>query len=104
MHIAPKDFEPPKMTIARVRELAQEMAASKQAVVCSFTREQLMEVLDEIDRRTTPVTAPLSAIESFAAHRKACDVCRRGPDRCDPGKALYAAACISLVDQAKLLL
>jgi hypothetical protein len=99
------------MSISRVRELANEMAGAMTPVVCSFTRDQLIDLLAEIDMRTAPAArqaAPVtirevSAVNQYAEHRTACNRCRTG-DRCDAGKQLYAAACASLMDQTRLLL
>jgi hypothetical protein len=109
MHITP---DPPSMTIARVRELASEMAAAPTPVVCSFTRDQLVDLLAEIDFRrpsaAAPPTAPVmlrevSPVTQYAEHRNSCNRCRSG-DRCDAGRQLYAAACVALMDQARLVL
>jgi hypothetical protein len=99
------------MTISRVRELANEMAGAVTPVVCSFTRDQLIDLLAEIDMRTAPSArqaAPvtireMSPVNQYAEHRNACNRCRTG-DRCDVGKQLYAAACASLMDQTRLVL
>jgi hypothetical protein len=99
------------MSILRVRELANEMAGAMTPVVCSFTRDQLIDLLAEIDMRTAPASrqaAPVtirevSPVNQYAEHRTACNRCRTG-DRCDAGKPLYAAACASLMDQTRLLL
>jgi hypothetical protein len=109
MHITP---DPPSMTIARVRELASEMAAATTPVVCSFTRDQLVDLLAEIEMRRGAAPAPAAApvtirevspVTQYAEHRNGCNRCRTG-DRCDAGKALYTAACVSLVDQVRLVL
>ena len=109
MHITP---DPPSMTIARVRELANEMAAAPTPGVCSFTRDQLVDLLAEIEMRrpsavpvqAAPVTIrEVSPVTQYAEHRNTCNRCRAG-DRCDAGKQIYAAACVALVDQARLLL
>lgn len=110
MHITP---DPPSMTIARVRQLADEMAGAATPVVCSFTRDQLIDLLAEIDFRTSPASAArqaapvaireVSAVTQYAEHRSGCSYCRTG-DRCDTGKQLYAAACVALMDQARLVL
>ncbi len=111
MHITP---DPPSMTIARVRELANQMAAAPTPVVCSFTRDQLIDLLAEIELRTAPagatrqVAAPVtirevSPVTAYAEHRGACNRCKSG-DRCDAGKQFYAAACMALMDQARLVL
>lgn len=101
------------MTISRVRQLANEMAAASTPVVCSFTRDQLIDLLAEIDLRTSPsarqpAPAPVtvrevSPVNQYAEHRNACNRCRSG-DRCDAGMQLYAAACMALMDQARLVL
>jgi hypothetical protein len=109
MHITP---DPPSITIARVRQLANEMAGATTPVVCSFTWDQLIDLLAEIDMRTpaaasrqpAPVTIrEVSPVTEYADHRNACNRCRSG-DRCDTGKQLYAAACVALMDQARLVL
>lgn len=111
MHITP---DPPSMTIARVRELANEMAAATTPVVCSFTREQLVDLLSEIDMRTAPqpVRQPppppapireISPVNQYAEHRKMCNRCYSG-EQCDAGRHLYSAACASIMDQTRLVL
>jgi hypothetical protein len=111
MHITP---DPPSMSIARVRELASEMAAATTPVVCSFTRDQLIDLLAEIDLRrpgAAPAPAPpppvtireVSPVTQYAEHRNTCNRCRSG-DRCDAGTQLYTAACVSLMDQVRLVL
>jgi hypothetical protein len=105
------------MTIARVRELAEEMAKAPTSVVCSFTREQMVDLLAEIDRRTRPVAAAppppapapapteIAAIADYVGHRRGCEGCTRGgASRCPTGQHLYAMACASLMDQARNLL
>ncbi len=108
MHITPA---PPSMTIARVRELTNEMAKAPSPVVCSFTRDQLIDLLVDIDMRTPSAPAPpppvveVSPVNAYADHRKACERCRRGgSDRCENGQRLYALACASLMDQTRLVL
>ena len=109
MHITPPA---PTMTIARVRELTDEMAKANTAVVCSFTRDQLVDLLAEIDLRTRPAAplAPspsndLAAVAEFSTHRRGCERCARGgAARCETGQHLYGQASASLLDQARILL
>jgi hypothetical protein len=102
------------MTITRVRELVNEMKAAPTPVVCSFNVEQMIDLLAEIDRRIQPVAAQppppppapieVSPVSAFEEHRKGCNLCRLGPGRCEGGQRLYAAACASVMDQARVLL
>jgi len=109
MHITP---DPPSMTIARVRELAREMSSAPTPVVCSFTYEQLTDLLAEIDRRTQVAAAPVAApqqptspLTAYAEHRKTCERCKRDADgRCSAGQSLYAAAAAELMDDMRILL
>jgi len=113
MHLTP-GF--PTMTIAKVEELAKEMAKSPTPVVLSFTQEQVMDLLAEINIRTRPgssaqpavaVAAPVerSPVKDYAAHRKSCDQCSKGSEgRCVTGQALYAAACTMVMDEVRVLL
>ena len=113
MHITPEPFS---MTIARVRELVQEMSTAATPVVCSFTREQLVDLLADVDMRTRSTTAikappPLppppprvTPLEAYVDHRRSCPICSRGEGRCDAGQSLYATACVGLVNDAKMLL
>jgi len=112
MHLTP-GF--PTMTIAKVEELAKEMAKSPTPVVLSFTQEQIMDLLAEINLRTRPgsATAPVavaapverSPVKDYAAHRKTCDQCSKGPEgRCATGQALYTAACATVMDEVRVLL
>ena len=111
MHITPG---PPSMTIAKVRELAGEMAHAPSPVVLSFTQEQITDLLAEIELRTRPAPAQapapptpgleISPVKEFAAHRKVCEPCLRGPEsRCATGQALYSAACAAVMDEVRLL-
>lgn len=117
MHITPT----PTMTIARVRELTREMSQSPSPVVCSFTTEQMIDLVTEIDQRLArtaapapaPVIAPApppppatesAAIKEWAYHKRTCDTCGRGVARCEVGQGLYAAACASLMDQTRIVL
>ena len=111
MHITPG---PPSMTIAKVRELAKEMAQSPTPVVLSFTQEQITDLLAEIDLRTRPAAAAqapvvvqpveISPVKELTSHRKICDQCGRGPEsRCATGQALYSAACAAVMDEVRLL-
>jgi hypothetical protein len=113
MHLTP-GF--PTMTIAKVEELAKEMAKSPTPVVLSFTQEQIMDLLAEINLRTRPgsaaqpvaaVAAPVerSPVKDYAAHRKTCDQCTKGAEgRCATGQALYTAACATVMDEVRVLL
>jgi hypothetical protein len=102
------------MTIAKVEELAKEMAKAPTPVVLSFTQEQIMDLLAEINIRTRPGTAqPVavaatierSPVKDYAAHRKGCDQCTKGSDgRCATGQALYTAACTTVMDEVRVLL
>lgn len=102
----------PSMTIARVHELMREMAAAPTPVVCSFTHEQLTDLMTEVDRRIqtapvplTPAPVEINPVKDFATHRRACDRCRRGgAERCETGDRLYGYACAWLMDQTRLLL
>ncbi len=101
------------MTIAKVRELAREMTQSPTPVVLSFTQEQIVDLLAEIDLRTRPAStgaaapaAPveISPVKEYAAHRKVCDQCTRGTEgRCVTGHALYSAACAAVMDEVRIL-
>jgi len=103
------------MTIAKVRELAKEMAQAPTPVVLSFTQEQITDLLAEIDLRTRPAGAAaqapvvvqpveISPVREFIAHRKICEQCGKGPDsRCATGQALYSAACAAVMDEVRLL-
>jgi hypothetical protein len=104
------------MTISKVEELAKEMAKSPTPVVLSFTQEQIMDLLAEINIRTRPgstsaqpvvVAAPVerSPVKDYAAHRKGCDQCSKGAEgRCATGQALYTAACATVMDEVRVLL
>jgi hypothetical protein len=105
----------PTMTIAKVEELAKEMAKAPTPVVLSFTQEQIMDLLAEINIRTRPGSAqPVavaatvverSPVKDYAAHRKSCDQCSKGSDgRCATGQALYTAACTTVMDEVRILL
>ena len=99
------------MSIARVREIVQELGdATSSGLVAYFNREQLVDLLADIDRRTplTPTAAgpqvtDLPAITAYSKHVASCDRCHKG-NRCDAGRELYGAACAALMDQARLLL
>jgi hypothetical protein len=100
------------MTITRVREIAQELGdATASGLVAYFNREQLVDLLADIDRRapSAPAAAPpltdLPAITTYSRHVASCERCHRGGgNRCDAGQQLYGAACAALMDQARLLL
>ena len=99
------------MTIARVRELAKEMSDAPTPVVCSFTYQQLTDLLAEIDRRTQVAAAPVTAqqratspLTAYAEHRKTCERCKGRDGRCSAGQSLYAAACAELMDDVRILL
>ena len=109
MHLTPG---PPSMTIAKVEELAREMAKAPSAVVLSFTQEQIMDLLAEINIRTRPASAQAvaavaverSPVKDYALHRKGCDQCLKGSEgRCATGQALYSAACATVMDEVRLL-
>jgi hypothetical protein len=101
------------MTIARVREIVHELSDSTASgLVAYFNREQLVDLLADIERRM-PVAPPaptqstdLPAITAYSKHVASCDRCHKGGggNRCDAGGQLYGAACAALVDQARLLL
>jgi len=100
------------MTIAKVRELAKEMSQAPTPVVLSFTQEQIIDLLAEIDLRTrapqaaAAPTAPveISPVREFVAHRKVCDQCTRGAEgRCVTGQALYSAASAAVMDEVRAL-
>ena len=112
MHITP---DPPSMTVARVREIVEELGATKdQDLVAYFNRGQLVDLLADIDLRapsgpSAPVKeiTDLPAITAYRRHISSCDRCHNGSsrgDRCDAGHQLYGAACAALVDQTRLLL
>jgi hypothetical protein len=110
MHITPG---PPSMTIAKVEELAKEMAKAPTPVVLSFTQEQVFDLLAEINIRTRPASAQAAAVtvverspvKDYAAHRKGCEQCSKGSEgRCATGQALYSAACAAVMDEVRLLM
>ena len=100
------------MTITRVREIVQELGeATDSELVAYFNREQLVDLIADIDRRTPAAPAAalpltdLPAITSYSRHVASCERCHKGGgNRCDAGQQLYGAACAALVDQARLLL
>jgi hypothetical protein len=111
MHITPTP-NPPSMSIARVREIVQELGdATASGLVAYFNREQLVDLLADIDRRVpltpagaAPQIADLPAITAYSKHVASCDRCHKGGgNRCDAGGQLYGAACAALLDQARLL-
>jgi hypothetical protein len=112
MHITPG---PPSMSIAKVRELAREMAQAPTPVVCSFTRDQMVDLLTEIDLRGKSTPAPVapvppvapaltSPVQDYAAHRKSCTQCSGETGRCDTGQQLYLAGCAWVMDETRMLL
>jgi hypothetical protein len=98
------------MTIARVREIVHELSDSTASgLVAYFNREQLVDLLADIERRAPvapPAVTDLPAITAYSKHVASCDRCHNGGSgiRCDAGQQLYAAACAALMDQARLLL
>jgi hypothetical protein len=109
MHITPTPTLP-SMSIARVREIVQELGdATSSGLVAYFNREQLVDLLADIDRRlplspagAAPQVTDLPAITAYSKHVASCDRCHKG-NRCDAGQQLYGAACAALVDQTRLL-
>jgi hypothetical protein len=109
MHITPAP-NLPSMSIARVREIVHELSDSTASgLVAYFDREQLVDLLADIDRRgplpsaaAVPQVTDLPAIMTYSKHVASCDRCHKG-SRCDAGGQLYGAACAALVDQARLL-
>jgi len=103
------------MTVARVREIVEELGAAKdRELVAYFNRDQLVDLLADIDVRGTAAPPPavkeftdLPAITAYRRHVSSCDRCHAGAargERCDAGRELYGAACASLIDQARLLM
>jgi hypothetical protein len=98
------------MSVAKMRELAKEMAMAPTPVVCSFTRDQMVDLLTEIDLRMRPFSAPAepllssSPVQDYAAHRKTCTQCTGSAGRCDAGQKLYLTACAWVMDEVRLLL
>src|SRR5882672_4947505 len=109
MHITPT-LNVPSMSIARVREIVQELGdATASGMVAYFNREQLVDLLADIDRRLPAAQSgaqltDLPAITAYSKHVASCDRCHKGSgNRCDAGQQLYGAACAALVDQARVL-
>src|SRR5258708_32358711 len=112
MHITPAETVP-SMSIARVREIVQELGdATSSGLVAYFNREQLVDLLADIERRgpaapsSVTQATDLPAITTYSKHTASCDRCHKGggANRCDAGQQLYGAACAALLDQARLLL
>src|SRR5258708_34348486 len=110
MHITPAETVP-SMSIARVREIVQELGdATSSGLVAYFNREQLVDLLADIERRAPVAPSSVTqstdppAITSYSKHTASCDRCHKGggANRCAPGQQLSSAACPALRDQDRL--